>query len=109
MIRKGDFIRVRDLNHRDTSGKQIGYRPDSSKNKEDKQVFVCLVLGTEPLHIDDEMNSGKNLDPEEALHELGWSRSGEAEDPEESDDGDEDEKPTPARKPIIKASKKRVH
>jgi hypothetical protein len=83
-LKNGDVLRLRYITHVDTDGAtQAGYRPPEASNRRDeKQVFVVLLLGTEPLVIDDETNQGKELDVHSALRQLGWY-SENSEDEEE--------------------------
>jgi hypothetical protein len=69
----GEVLRIRYPVHVETDGvKNVGYRPqDEGRSKEQQRVFVVLVLGTEPLRLEDEVRS---LDPDEALAALGWHR-----------------------------------
>jgi hypothetical protein len=82
-VKNGDVLRIRYLTHADANGRtQQGYRPPEESNKqEDKQVYVVLLLGTEPLTITDNLNTGKELDVHSALRKLGYySENGEDEE-----------------------------
>lgn len=69
-LRIGDAIRLRDAKHRGRDGvSHVTYKPDQQRSKKNQQVFVCLLLGTEPLVLDDE---DQELDLPAALKRLGW-------------------------------------
>lgn len=75
-VKPGDVFRVRYLTHTEPDGaRQIGYHPpDESRRPEDKRVFVLMVLGVEPLVINDEVNPDGELDQDKALSKIGWDR-----------------------------------
>lgn len=69
-LRVGDAIRVRDAKHRGRDGvSYIAFKPDNLRAKNKQEVFVCLLLGTEPLVLDGE---DQELDIKGAMAELGW-------------------------------------
>ena len=69
-LRIGDAIRLRDAKHRGRDGvSYVAFKPDQQKSKKNQEVFVCLLLGTEPLVLDDE---DQELDIKVAMAELGW-------------------------------------
>lgn len=80
-VKPGEILRMRYLTHSEPDGRtQRGFHPpDNSRLREEKRVFVVLVLGTEPLVINGETNRDGALDPNAALAELGWERQGDDE------------------------------
>ena len=69
-LRIGDVIRLREVKHRGQDGvSHVVYKPDQERSKKRQSTFVCLLLGTEPLVLDDE---GQELDLKAALKQLGW-------------------------------------
>jgi hypothetical protein len=83
-VKPGDVLRLRYMTHSEPDGVgQKGFRPpDGGRLKSEKKVFVVLVLGTEPLLINDDANTDQGLDPDEALRNLGWH-------PDQDDDDDD--------------------
>ena len=69
-LRIGDAIRLREAKHRGRDGvSHVAYKPDQERSKKKQSTFVCLLLGVEPLVLDDE---DQELDLKAALEQLGW-------------------------------------
>lgn len=70
----GDVFRLRSLRNYYVDGRSWDeFTPDNVHDRrlkpEEKQVFVVVVLGREPL-----IPHGNRLDPEKALNDMGWGR-----------------------------------
>lgn len=69
-ISRGDVLRTRDLKVVSPDGDlEVSFRPDKSHNRADQNVFVLLLLGTEPRLGE------RHLDPEKAMEEMGWKQA----------------------------------
>ena len=67
----GDVLRLRNLRHYGADPRiQFDFVPDHEKKKELKKVFVCMLLGTEPLDMT--TSEGESLDLYNVLNRLGW-------------------------------------
>jgi len=82
-LKPGELVRTRYLTHVETDGQtQHGHHADTHRLREEKQVFVVLVLGLEPLVINEDVNTDGGLDIGEALGRIGLERTGDGEEEE---------------------------
>ena len=68
-INPGDVLRTRNLKVvAPGGGLEVSFSPDRARKREDQDVFVLLLLGTEPKLGDN------HLDPEKTLERMGWKQ-----------------------------------
>lgn len=69
-IGPGHILRLREIrNYGQDPRTWISYRPDNERSAARKQVFVAVLVGTEPYQLADDKGT---LDVKAALNEMGW-------------------------------------
>lgn len=68
-IKPGDVLRARNLKVVSPDANlEVSFTPDQARKREEQNVFVFLLLGTEP-------KVGKHLDAEKVLEDMGWKQA----------------------------------